>query len=166
MIPLQRIDRKILNVLQTNNQMTNIELAEAVGISAPSCLRRVRRLRQERVILQDVSLIDPQCAGRKMSIVVEVALERERPDLMSGFKRTMLAENEVSQCYVVTGDADFIVLIQVADIEAYDRFVQRVFYTNPNIKKFRSLIVMNRVKFETRLLLDEEPAANEEDESG
>lgn len=161
MMMLQRIDRKILNLLQTNNQMTNIELAEAVGVSAPSCLRRVRRLRQERVIVHDVSIIDPQCAGRKISIIVEVALERERPDLMTGFKKTMMAAKEVSQCYVVTGDADFIVIIQVPDIEAYDEFVQRTFYTNPNIKKFRSLIVMNRVKFETRLLLEQDEGESE-----
>jgi Lrp/AsnC family leucine-responsive transcriptional regulator len=155
MLRLQRIDRKILNVLQSNNQMTNVELAEAVGISPPACLRRVRRLREARVIQRDISLIDPQYGSRRMSVIVEVALERERPDLMQGFKRTVLDAKEVTQCYVVTGDADFILVLQVVDIEAYDDFVQRVFYSNPNIRKFRTLIVMNRVKFDTSIALDE-----------
>jgi Lrp/AsnC family leucine-responsive transcriptional regulator len=161
LVALDRIDKKILNALQVNNQLTNLALAEEVGVSPPSCLRRLRRLRKSKVITNDVSLIDERYAGRKLSILVEVALERERPDLMDVFKRSMMSAPEVTQCYVVTGDADFILLLQLADIEAYDEFVQRVFYTNPNIKKFRTLIVMNRVKFETRLLLDEAGGADE-----
>lgn len=161
LVTLDRIDRKILDALQTNNQLTNLALADVVGISPPSCLRRVRRLRKAKVITNDVSLVDSRYAGRKLSILVEVALERERPDLMDSFKRTMRDAPEVTQCYVVTGDADFILLLQLPDIEAYDGFVQRVFYSNPNIRKFRTLIVMNRVKFETRIVLTEEPRTRE-----
>lgn len=150
---LDRLDQRILNRLQKNNQVTNVQLAEEVGLSPPACLRRVKRLREERIIAADVSLINPQAVGRKINIIVEVEMERDQQELAIIFQNAVQKAPEVTQCYAVTGDVDFILVISVPDMQAYDEFTQRVLYTQPNLRKFRSLISLRRIKFETAIEL-------------
>ena len=150
---LDRLDQRILNLLQKNNQVTNVQLAEEVGLSPPACLRRVRRLREEGIIAADVALVNPQAVGRKINIIVEVEMERDQQELTSIFQNAIQKAPEVTQCYAVTGDVDFILVISVPDMQAYDEFTQRVLYTQPNLRKFRSLISLRRIKFETAIEL-------------
>lgn len=150
-MPLDDLDRRILAALQENNRLSFAELAERVASSAASCMRRVRRLRQEGIILADIALIDPQAVGRSLTAVVNVELESERLDLIDAFKREMRSAPEVTQCYMVTGDADFVVMVVVEDVAAFEAFTRQRLYANPNIRKFRSMIMLDRVKFEPRV---------------
>lgn len=152
-IELDDLDRRILRVLQQDNRLSYTDLAERAGSSAASCLRRVRRLRGVGVIRADVCLLDRRVVGPSLEVVVTVALERERRDLVDEFKRDMRAAEEVTQCYMVTGEADFVLLVNVADVAAFDRFVAMKLYGNPNVRRFNSMIAIDRVKFDTRVAL-------------
>lgn len=158
MIDLDATDRRILEQLQKNNLLTNQDLAEVVGISPPACLRRVRRLRDGGVILGDVAVLNPAYAGRFMTALVEVTMERDRIDMIDNFKRAAMAEPAVRQCYFVTGDPDFALVVQVPDVAAYENFTRRFLYSNPDVAKFRTMVVLDPVKFEFRYDLPEETA--------
>ncbi|MDW9419111.1 AsnC family transcriptional regulator [Sinorhizobium meliloti] len=147
------LDRRILTVLQKNNRLSFAELADLVGSSAASCMRRVNKLRADGVIVADVCLIDPKALGKSMTVVVRLELDRERLDLVDEFKRAMRAAKEVTHCYMVTGDSDFVLIVTVEDVEGFDVFVKTKLYTNPNVRKFQSMIVLDQVKFEPRLLI-------------
>ncbi|WP_163833521.1 Lrp/AsnC family transcriptional regulator [Spartinivicinus ruber] len=153
MSELDRIDRHILNILQQDSSISNVVLADQVGLSPPACLRRVNRLREAGIIYAEVALLDPKKVGYQLNVIVEVELERDRPDLYDQFKRKVLAAEEVTQCYQVTGEVDFILVVVVPDMQAYEAFIQRVLYTEANMRKFRSLISLNRPKFETAIML-------------
>src|SRR5690242_18188656 len=86
---LDKIDRKILKLLQQNNQLTNLELAEMANLSPPTCLRRVRRLREQKVILRDVALLDPSRVGKNFFVFIEVVLERQSEQLQRTFELKM-----------------------------------------------------------------------------
>lgn len=148
-IDLDAIDRRILERLQRNNKETNQDLAEAVGISPPACLRRVRRLRDAGAVRADVALLAPAVAGKHVTLLVEVMLERERLDIVDSFKRAMKAEPAVTQCWFVTGDPDFVLVIRVADMDAYEGLTRKLFYANPDVAKFKTLVALTEVKFET-----------------
>lgn len=145
------LDRRILRALQVDNRSSLSELAERVGSSPASCMRRVNRLRSSGVILADICILDPTKLAKALTVIVNVELERERLDLVDDFKRAMRAAAEVKQCYMVTGDADFVLTVLVEDVQAFDSFVKTKLYTNPNVRKFRSMIALDRVKFEPRL---------------
>lgn len=151
---LDKIDRRILKILQENNQLTNLELASRVNLSPPTCLRRVRRLRDEKIIVADVALVDPQAVGQTLFAFVEVVLERQNEQAQQDFEQKMRKSDEVMQCYMVSGHADFMVVAQVADMPAYHRFVRRALTNDPNIRNFRSLFAMHRSKFQTQIPLD------------
>ncbi|WP_260854740.1 Lrp/AsnC family transcriptional regulator [Mesorhizobium amorphae] len=152
-MPLDDLDRRILNALQEDNRLSFAELAQRVASSAASCMRRVRRLREDGIIEADIALINPQAAGRSLTAVVNIELESERLDLIDAFKREMRSAPEVTQCYMVTGDADFVVVVMVEDVAAFEAFTRERLYANPNIRKFRSMIMLDRVKFEPRVRL-------------
>lgn len=144
---LDRIDRHILSCLQRDNQITNVNLAQEVGLSPPACLRRVKALRSSGMIEADVSLLSQKALGRKISVVVGVTMARGSSDVLDAFKRKMLATPAVTQCYLVTGDVDFILMVQVEDMEAYQAFLERLLYDDATVKEMNSLVVVNRVKF-------------------
>jgi len=148
---LDAIDRKILNLLQEDNQVTNQDLAAKVGISPPPCHRRVKRLREEGVIERDVALVDPVKVGRSMIVFASITLERQREDLLENFERKMGRCPEVMQCYFVSGDADYLVVVSVADMAHYNDFARRVFANEPNIRMFRSSFCLSRVKYDTKI---------------
>lgn len=150
---LDRIDRRILNCLQKDNKISNLKLAEQIGLSPPACLRRVNRLREQGVIQSDVSIINSRVAGHHINIIVEVEMERDHLELLAQFRKAILAAPEVTQCYAVTGEVDFILVVSVPDMQAYEAFTQKVLYRQSNMRKFRSLISLDRVKFETAVKL-------------
>jgi Lrp/AsnC family leucine-responsive transcriptional regulator len=154
-VRLDAIDRRILDRLQEDNQISNLELAAAVGISPPPCSRRVQRLRAEGIIAADVSLVDPFRVGRSLIVFASVTLERQREDLLENFERKMLAHAEVMQCYFISGDADYLVVVSVPDMAAYNDFARRVFANEPNIRMFRSSFALSRVKYQTKIPLGE-----------
>ena len=153
---LDKMDRKILNILQTDNQITNLALAEKIGISAPPCFRRVKRLRDEKIILNDVSLVDPFKVGKPLIVFVNITLEKQREDLLAHFERKMSEEPEIMQCYFVSGDTDYLLIIHVKDMNDYNDLARRVFANEPNIKQFRSSFCLNRTKYNTQVVLSED----------
>lgn len=143
---LDEIDKSLLEILQKNNRLTADELGERVGISRSSVQRRLKRFRDEGIIEADISVLSPTAVGRSMTFIVEVELERERTHLLDDFRRSMLALDDVQQCYYVTGHTDFILVVTAVDMAAYEEFSRRVFTENANIRRFHSNVVVNRVK--------------------
>ena len=154
MTELDRIDIGILQAVQQNNRLTSEELGERVGLSATACQRRLKRLRAEGVIEADISVISPKAIGRPVSMLVLVSLERERADIVDKFKAAIRSTPEVMIGYYVTGDADFVLLITAKDMEDYERFTRRFFYENHDIKGFKTMVVMDRVKASFALPID------------
>jgi Lrp/AsnC family transcriptional regulator, leucine-responsive regulatory protein len=150
---LDKIDRHILNQLQQDNRISNANLAALVGLSPPACLKRVQRLRKKKLIVSDVSILDPKLVGRQVTIIVEIEMERDRPDLYQRFAKAVNLSPEVSQCYQVTGEVDMVLIVNVADMEVFQSFVERVIHADPNVRKFRTLIAMKRKKFTTAVHL-------------
>jgi Lrp/AsnC family leucine-responsive transcriptional regulator len=152
---LDRMDRRILNILQVDNQITNIALAERIGISPPPCFRRVKRLRELGFIQKDVSLVDPAKVGQGLIIFVNITLEKQREDLLAHFERKMQAHSEIMQCYFISGDADYLLIVHAADMNHYNEFSRRVFANEANIKMFRSSFCLERIKYNTHIVLAE-----------
>ncbi|MES0039799.1 Lrp/AsnC family transcriptional regulator [Mesorhizobium sp. M0046] len=150
---LDDLDQRLIAALQKNNRLSFAELAELVGSSAASCMRRVNKLRADGVIIADIALVDPKALGKSLTVVVNVELDRERLDLVHEIKRAMRAAKEVTQCYMVTGDADFVLIVAVKDVEAFDVFVKDKALYQPKRSKFRSMITLDRVKYEARILV-------------
>ena len=157
MTMLDRFDLKILDVVQRDNRVTSDALGEHAGLSATAVQRRLKRLREEGVIEADVSVISPKAVGQRVHMIVMASLERERADIIDRFKKSIRTTPEVMNGYYVTGEADFLLVITARDMEDYEAFTRRFFYDNPDIKNFKTMVVMDRVKagFELPLHLDE-----------
>jgi Lrp/AsnC family transcriptional regulator, leucine-responsive regulatory protein len=153
-VPLDVVDRRLLAYLQHDNSMSNLELAKRANLSPPTCLRRVRRLRDNRVIVRDVSLVDPSKVGQGMTVFIEVALEQQQDKQQRAFEEKIRATREIAQCYVVSGESDFLLVARVSDMDAYHAFVRRLFVRDPNVRNFRSIFSMNTVKYETAVPVD------------
>lgn len=150
-VPMKRakldgFDIKLLNAVQRDNRITADDLSSAVGLSSSACLRRLKRLRKEGVIESEIAVVSPDAIGQTLTMVVEVTLERERPDILDDFKKSMRMTPEVMQCYYVTGEIDFILIVTARNMQEYEAFTQRFFFDNPNIQRFHTLVVMDRVK--------------------
>lgn len=143
---LDEFDLAILRIVQRDNQTPQRQIGEAVNLSAPAVQRRLRRMEEAGVIRANVALVDPAKVGLGLTIFVEVELESERIELIDEAKKTFASTPEVQQCYYVTGDADFVLLIQVATMADYEMLARRLFFANHNVKRFRTLIAMDRVK--------------------
>lgn len=146
---LDDLDRRLLKELQVNNQMPMSELADIVHSSPATCIRRIKRMRDAGIIIADVSIVNPDALGRTMTVIVEVIIERERADLIEAFKRSVLKADQITHCYYVTGDADFVLFIHVANMDEYDQIISKLFHDNANIKQFKTLVAIRRVKQST-----------------
>ncbi|WP_457811151.1 Lrp/AsnC family transcriptional regulator [Sinorhizobium meliloti] len=143
---LDRADIALLSAVQKNNKLTSEELAERAHLSPTACQRRLKRLRAEGVIEADVSIVSPKAVGRHVTVVVLVSLERERADIIDRFKAAIKNTREVMIGYYVTGDADFLLVVTAKDMEDYEQFTRRFFYESNDIKGFKTMVVMDRVK--------------------
>ena len=144
---LDEFDRRLLVALQRDNRQTGEELAAQVGLSPAACLRRTQRLREARVIERDVAIVAAEYTERPLTVITQVTLQRDRPDFLDTFRRRIIAAPEVTQAYYVTGAADLVLVIAVADMERYESFTRREF-GDPQVKRFDTMVVMNQVKFE------------------
>ena len=143
---IDAFDLKILQIIQENNKITSEVLAKEVGLSYSACQRRINSIRKAGIIQKDVSIIDRNFIGRKITIVVQVLSDKEGIEYDDEFKKTMLKAPEVMQCYYVTGDYDYVLIATFKDMEEYEIFTKKYFLNNSNIKRFSSMVVMNRVK--------------------
>ncbi|KAF3999924.1 Lrp/AsnC family transcriptional regulator [Glaciimonas immobilis] len=155
---LDKIDRKLLNLLQLDNQVPTRTLSDKAHISQPTCLRRIRDLREAGVISADVSLVDPVALGYGMLAFLEISLNNQSDEHMEEFELRMNKEAEVMQCYFVSGDYDYFLVAHVVDMDAYYQFVRRVISGSGNVRHFQSRFPMKRAKFVTRIAFDEKVA--------
>ncbi len=153
---LDKIDVQILSILQENNLLTNIDLAEKVNLSPPPCLRRVKRLNELGVITHNVAIINPEKVGHNLVVFISITLEKQREDLLQNFERKMMEHTEITQCYFVSGETDYLLVAQLKDMPAYNEFARKVFANEPNIKVFRSSFCLNRIKYSTRISVQNE----------
>jgi len=148
---LDRIDHRILDLLQSDNRIANAKLAAAVGLSAPACSRRVTRLHDLGVIVKDVAIVDPAMAGKGVRVIVAVTLETRRKERVESFQLKIRQRPEVMQCYMVAGAVDFFVVAALADVAAYADFASDVFAGDHNVSSYESWFVLGEVKNETKL---------------
>ncbi|WFU39988.1 Lrp/AsnC family transcriptional regulator [Bradyrhizobium sp. CB82] len=141
-----RIDAHILEIVQKNNRLTSEAIGERAGLSATACQRRLKRLRSEGIIEADISIISAKAVGRPIQMLVLVTMERERSDLVDRFKKAIKSSVEVANAFYVTGDADFVLYITARTMDDYEEFARRFFRENPDIKGFKTMVVMDRVK--------------------
>ena len=151
---LNAIDRRILAVLQENARVTNVELAESSGVSASPCWRRVRELERTGVISRYVTLVDPSSVGLPVSVFIQVSLEKQVETALEDFERVVLERPEVMECYLMTGDADYLLRVVVANLEAYERFLMDHLTRIPTVANIRSSFALKQVKYRTALPLE------------
>ena len=151
---LDRFDLAILDILQTDNTTPQRVIAQAVNLSAPAVQRRIQRLQNTGVIRANVAVLDPVKLGMPLTIVLEIHLDNERPDRTAPLRARIAAEDAVQQCYGVTGEADYLLVVTVASMEDYDALTRRLFEGDDNIKRFRTSVALARLKTGLRVPLD------------
>lgn len=150
---LDDIDRRILTALQENARISNVELAEQVGISPSPCWRRVRDLEQKKVVSRYVTLLEPASVGLPVSVFVQVSLERQVESALEEFERAVGDWPEVMECYLMTGDADYLLRVVVADLDAYHRFLVEHVTRVPGVSSIKSSFALKQIKYRTALPL-------------
>lgn len=150
-ISLDELDRRILTALQEDASVTNLELAEMVHASAPTCLRRVKRLTECGVIERQVALVAPEKVGPTLTAVVEITLDHQAAEKLVEFEALVAKDTAVLQCYRVSPGPDFVLIVQVSDMPAYHALAHRVFAAHANVRNVRSFFSIHRSKFETRI---------------
>mgnify|MGYP005999093337 FL=1 len=143
---LDDFDRKILQLVQRNNQLTSTQLSERVGLSPTSIQRRLNKMRSTKVIEADIAVVSPKAAHRSLTMLVAVELARERSDIIDRFKRAVRERAEVMSAYYVTGETDFVLIVSAKDMSDYESFTRDFFYNNADIKGFKTTVVMDRIK--------------------
>jgi Lrp/AsnC family leucine-responsive transcriptional regulator len=143
---LDTFDRAILRELQRDCGQSSNSIAAAVSLSATAVQRRIKRLRENGVIVAEQAIVNPVAVGCPLSILIQVTLTQGRADILADFKRRAQSTTEVQQCYYVTGDYDFLLIVSVANMVDYERLTHRLFFENPSIQKFHTIVVMEPVK--------------------
>jgi DNA-binding Lrp family transcriptional regulator len=150
---LDAIDRRILSLLQSDARMTNVDLARAVNLSPSPCLARVRALEQRGYISGYVTLLDAQRLGLQVSVFIRVRLERQIEAALETFERAMIDRPEVMECYLMTGDADYLLRVVVPDLPALQDFIVNTLSRVPGVGNIQSSIALKQVKYQTALPL-------------
>ena len=146
-------DRKILRILQENAAISNVNLARRVGLSPSPCLRRVQRLDEASIIRRRVTLLEPAAVGLGVSVFVQVSLEKQADRALRAFEKAVLARPEVMECYLMTGDADYLLRVVVPDIPSFERFVLEHLTHISSVARVRSSFALKQVKYTTTLPL-------------
>ncbi|GAB3187271.1 Lrp/AsnC ligand binding domain-containing protein [Hydrogenophaga aquatica] len=150
---LDRIDLRILDVLQRDGRISNLKLAEAVALSPTAVLARVQRLTREGYILGYEARLNPLKLGAGMLVFVEVLLDRTTPNVFDEFKAAVQVQPEVLECHMVAGGFDYLLKTRAADMNAYRNFAGAVLWQLPGVRETRTYAVMEEVKNSTHLHL-------------
>jgi Lrp/AsnC family transcriptional regulator, leucine-responsive regulatory protein len=148
---IDKIDRKILQVLQEDGRISNLKLAESIGLSPTAVLARTQRLQREGVILGYKARLNPAKLGRGMAVFVEVLLDRTTANVFDAFKAAVQVHGEIMECHLVAGGFDYLLKLRVQDMNAYREFAGRVLWQLPGVRETRTYAVMEEVKESTRL---------------
>ncbi len=150
---IDSIDLKILRELQQDATLTNIELAERVGLSPSPCLRRVRELETAGILRGQVALVDPTSIGLRVNVFVRVTLEKQIRENLTVFEKAIAARPEVVECYLMTGESDYLLRVVVTDLGAYEEFLVDALTRIPGVSNIQSSFALNQVKYSTALPL-------------
>ena len=146
LVSMDIFDRKILNELQENNRISTDKLGQKIGLSATACQRRLKKLRQSNVITKEVAVLNGVELNNYVTVAVDVVIKQGGANNIECFKKRMLENVHVQQCFYVTGAVDFILIITAKSMLDYEKLTQKLFYCDNNIQKFHSTVVMENVK--------------------
>lgn len=151
------IDIKLLNALQTDASLSNQALAELAHISPPTCLRRIKRLKDAGLIEREIALLNPDklayITGHGLTAIVEITLDRQGDDHLSAFERRVHGDAAVQQCYRTSPGPDFVLIVHVADMPTYLTLSQRLFTSDANIRNVKAFFSVKRSKFEPKVIV-------------
>ena len=150
---IDRIDLKILNVLQQDGRISNLKLAESVALSPTAVLARVQRLSRDGYILGYEAQLNPEKLGAGLMVFVEVLLDRTTPNVFDAFNAAVQVRPEIMECHMVAGGFDYLLKTRMADMNAYRAFAGTVLWQLPGVRETRTYAVMEEVKCTTRLAL-------------
>ncbi|MEO9274344.1 Lrp/AsnC family transcriptional regulator [Marinomonas sp. 5E14-1] len=143
---LDNFDHHILKIMQSNSRRTTESIGQEIGLSSTAVQRRLKHLRDSKVIEKEVAILSPSKIGSHVLILVEVVLVRGGSSVVNNFKLKMQNHPSVQQCYYVAGKNDFILMIAASSMQEYELITQTLFMDDETILKFHSNIVMNNVK--------------------
>jgi Lrp/AsnC family transcriptional regulator, leucine-responsive regulatory protein len=150
---LDATDLRILNVLQRDASLSNQAVSTAALTSAATCLRRVKRMVDAGIIERRVAILSPERLGAGLTAIAEVTLDRQGAEHLAEFERRAVAEDAVQQCHRVSPGPDFVLVLQVADMTAWNGLVERLFTQDANVRNVKSFFSVRRAKFDTRVPL-------------
>ena len=150
---IDKIDAKILRVLQRDGRISNLKLAEEVHLSHTAVLERVKRLTRDNYILGYEAKLNPDKLGAGMMVFIEVVLDRTTPDVMNAFKAAVQVRPEILECHLVAGGFDYLIKTRVADMSAYRELIGSVVWALPGVRETHTYAVMEEVKNSTALAL-------------
>ncbi|MEY5099732.1 MAG: Leucineresponsive regulatory protein [Pseudomonadota bacterium] len=151
---LDRIDLRILEELQQDGSLSNVELARRVGLSPSPCLARVRALQDSGVIRQYVALADAAQLGLGLNVFINISLKTQSKATLAEFEAQIARFDEVMECYLMTGDSDYLLRVAVADMAALERLILERLSPIPGVEKIRSSLALKQVRYKTALPLD------------
>lgn len=150
---LDATDLRILDELQRDGALSNVELARRVHLSPSPCLARVKALQAAGIITGYVALADPARLGLGLNVFISISLTRQSKETLADFERRIALHDEVMECYLMTGDSDYLIRVAVADIAALERFILEQLTPIPGIEKIRSSFALKQVRYKTALPL-------------
>ena len=151
---LSKQDLKILELLQIDVKTSVEHLSEEVGLSTASIQRHLKRLRDNKVIAQEVAIISPDSVNQSMTFIISVQLNRSYNDCFNYFKNKVKNNNNIQQCYYITGEADFVLIVTAKDMENFEEFTQLFFFSDIAVLHFKTSVVMGRTKVSLALPLN------------
>lgn len=146
-------DLKILEILQTDASLSNVELARLVHLSPSPCLARVRALEARGLIRQYVALLDAQQLGLHLNVFISISLKQQSRETLQAFEERIVLRDEVMECYLMTGDADYLLRVAVPDMPALERFILEQLSPIAQVEKIRSSFALKQVRYKTALPL-------------
>lgn len=147
------IDLKILRELQRAGKITNAELAQRVNLSPSPCLTRVRRLESSGIIRQYVALVDPAQVGLSLNVFIFISLKGQNRELLRDFEERICSHEEVMECYLMTGEEDYLIRVVMPDVTSLERFIVDRLSPMPEVEKIRSSFALKQVRYKTALPL-------------
>ncbi len=157
---LDKYDRQLLAEVQADARLAQNELGNRINLSTAAVNRRLKRLADAGVIEKYTAVVAPAALGYAVTLVVTVEVESEQIDLLDAMKRTFERCPQVQQCYYVAGEWDFVLIITAHDMEQYNALTRQLFFSNNNVKRFKTLVAMDRVKVGLDVPVDEEHDGN------
>jgi len=154
-IILDRIDKHILRLMQANGRISNLELADQVGLSPTPCSRRVRRLEESGLIDRHVTLLNPELLGLSLTAIIGISMDRHTPDRFESFEKAIASMPEIIECNIVTGQAaDFLVKVVVKDMQHYEKFLLGRLTRLSGVTGVHSSFVLRQLINKTELPID------------